>query len=112
MIHDVSSSLKDILKECEFVKRHTEWVTEPEFFNDEVLQYALIRAIGTIGEASKRIPDDYRKLHPEVDWKGMCGMRDKLIHDYNEIDVRVIWVTVQTDIPLLIPKLRNLLSIS
>lgn len=69
--------------------------------NDKKTVFAVTRAIEIIGEATKNIPDLLRKKYPQVPWKDMAGMRDKLIHEYFGIDVDVLWKTVTQDIPQL-----------
>jgi len=70
-----------------------------EFASDEKTQYALIRAIEVIGEASKKVPDDVKINFSFVPWKEMSGMRDKLIHDYFGVDEEVVWNTATQDLP-------------
>ncbi len=61
--------------------------------------FLLFRAIEIIGEAVKNIPEDTRKEYPEIPWKGMAGMRDKVIHGYFGVDIKVVWDTVKKRIP-------------
>jgi len=68
---------------------------------DERTLLAVIRCLEVIGEAAKRIPPSLRKEHSEVPWRGMMGMRDKVIHGYFGVDAEVVWRTVKEDLPLL-----------
>ncbi|HUX40523.1 MAG TPA: DUF86 domain-containing protein [Rectinemataceae bacterium] len=79
-----------------------------DFEKDYRTQYAVIRALEIIGESVKRIPEDLRLLEPEVPWKSMAGMRDRLIHGYDNVNVGLVWSTVRVTIPPLLPRIAEL----
>jgi len=72
-----------------------------EFEKDDKTQFAVIRCFEIIGEATKRLPDDLLQSAPHIPWKVMAGMRDRLIHGYDSINIPLIWRTIQNDIPVL-----------
>ena len=69
------------------------------FCSDAKTAYAVIHALEIIGEATKRLPESVKKAYPDLPWRSMAGMRDKLIHDYFGVDFTVIWKTVSDDLP-------------
>ena len=77
---------------------------------DEKTLPAVVRALGVIGEAAKRIPRDFRDRHPSIPWRGMTEMRDKVIHEYFGVDAAVVWRTVREDLPLLRESIAQVLS--
>lgn len=76
-------------------------ISRNDFDQSELIQDAIIRNIEIIGEATKKISKSFTQNHPEVPWSSMAGMRDKLIHDYLDVDLDVVWKTVEVDMPLL-----------
>jgi len=93
-VKDISDSIEDAE---EFVKGYR----FEDFRNDKKAIYAVIRAIEVIGEAAKKIPGSIRNKYPDIPWKDMAGMRDKLVHEYFGVDVEVLWKTIQQDLPTL-----------
>lgn len=81
-----------------------------EFINDDKTVFAVILAIEIIGEAVKNVPNDLRKEYPEISWREMAGMRDKLIHEYFAVDRRRVWKTVKEEIPPLKPLFNKMLK--
>ena len=69
------------------------------FAKDDKTSFAVIRALEIIGEAARKIPKSFRSRYQAVPWQDMAGMRDKLIHDYFGVDLRVVWKTLQIDLP-------------
>jgi uncharacterized protein with HEPN domain len=94
---------RDILDAIRKATLFVDGMSEPSFRTDEKTQYAVIRAIEIIGEASKRIPEDIRRRYPSIPWREMTGMRDKLIHNYSTVNLDVVWKTVVDDLPALEP---------
>lgn len=76
-------------------------LTKFDFDRSVLTQDAVIRNIEIIGEATKKISKQFSQSHPEIPWQDMAGMRDKLIHDYLDVDLEVVWKTVESDLPLL-----------
>lgn len=78
----------------------------PSVEHDRLRQHALIKAIEIIGEAASRVSAETRSLNPEIPWREIVGMRNRLVHAYFEVDVELLWETVQRDIPKLIALLE------
>ncbi len=101
MKREIRDYLLDILKECEYLLRRSEKLEFKEFLENEDLKRAVVRSLEVIGEAAKKIPQDFRKNFKNVEWKDVAGMRDKLIHEYFGVDYEIVWKTLKEDIPLL-----------
>ncbi|MCX6810048.1 MAG: DUF86 domain-containing protein [Candidatus Berkelbacteria bacterium] len=82
-----------------------------EHFLDNIyMQSAVIRQLEIIGEAAKRVSSDFKKAHPEVEWKKAAGMRDVLIHDYFGVDLKGVWGTITIHTPQLEKQLSKILE--
>ncbi|MEW5759871.1 MAG: DUF86 domain-containing protein [Candidatus Thermoplasmatota archaeon] len=102
-IEDISVSIDAIE---EFVKD----INFEDFKRDRKTIFAVIRAIEIIGEATKHIPKAIRNRYPKIPWKDMAGMRDKVIHEYFGVDVRVVWETATRHLPEIRPLIQNVLK--
>jgi uncharacterized protein with HEPN domain len=80
------------------------------FCTDDKAVYAVIRAFEIIGEAARQIPENVRQSHPEIQWREIAAMRNKLTHEYFGVNTRVIWRTVHEDLPAIIPLLKKILK--
>ena len=79
-----------------------------DFVESKLLINAVVRSFEIAGEATKNLTDEFRKSHPEIDWTGMAGFRDVLIHQYFGIDLPNVWEVVANFIPETLPKLKEL----
>jgi uncharacterized protein with HEPN domain len=84
-------------------------MTYSEFEADAKTNYAVVRALEIIGEATKRLPMEVRESYPLVPWKGMAGMRDRVIHGYEIVNLRTVWEVVKNDIPQIRPHIVKIL---
>jgi uncharacterized protein with HEPN domain len=88
--------LRHILEEARYLARHTAEVTRDDFMADGTLQRAFVRSLEIIGGATKKLPPEWRRTHPEIDWRAMAGMRDRLIHGYFGVDYEIVWDVATT----------------
>lgn len=82
---------------------------ETEFQTDPMIQDAVIRNLEVIGEAAKRIPDAFRDANPSIPWKGLAGLRDVLIHQYEGVDLAQVWRIVDSVLPAIEAEIRQLI---
>lgn len=102
--------LNDIIKNVELTEKFTDNMTFMDFSVDEKTQYAVIRSIEIIGEASKKVPEEIREKHSDIPFKEMSGMRDKLIHFYFGVNPGTIWKAVKEELPVVKDKIKELIS--
>jgi uncharacterized protein with HEPN domain len=102
--------LIDILDSIEKIENFVEGFDFEEFSKDPKTIYAVIRALEIIGEATKKLPNSLKVEHPEVPWRDMAGLRDKVAHDYFGVDLEVVWDTAIDDAPSLKPLTMKILN--
>ncbi len=90
-----------ILAETEYLLHASAGLGCQEFLADETLKRAFVRSLEIVGEAVKRVPEDFRQRYPLVEWRKMAGTRDKLIHDYLGVDYELVWDIVVSKITAL-----------
>ncbi|NUO80973.1 DUF86 domain-containing protein [candidate division KSB1 bacterium] len=101
--------LQDILEAAQHIEQFVAGFEYLQFQNDDKTSSAVIRKLEIIGEATKQIPDTIKTKYPEIKWKEIMGMRDRLIHGYFGVDYSLVWDTTQTDIPKLITEISRVL---
>jgi len=102
-------SLIDIERAARRILRYTDKISRAELeMNDEKLS-AILYQIAIIGEATKRLSQDFRQQHPEIPWREIAGMRDMLIHKYDQVDFDVIWDVIQSKLPELLTQFEPIL---
>lgn len=107
MNREINLYIKDILDNMDNAERFVENMTFEEFSEDIKTAYAVSRCIEIIGEASKNVPAVVRRKYPEIPWKKMAGMRDKVIHFYFGVNYKRVWLVVKNDIPKIKPFIEN-----
>jgi uncharacterized protein with HEPN domain len=103
------SFLKHILDEIDFLERQSKGLEYQGLMEDEVLQRACIRSLEVIGEATKNLSDNLRKRYPEIEWRKIAGLRDKLIHHYFGVDWDIVWDVMMNEMPELRAKLEAII---
>lgn len=99
--------LADIFQAAKDVSEYAA-VSRESFNDDRMRQRAVIQCFEVIGEATKKLPADFRTRHADIPWRLMAAFRDKLIHDYFEVDLALVWITASREIPGLLPRLEAL----
>lgn len=102
--------IHDMLKAVEAVRRYTEGMSFEDFAADRKTVDAVIRNLIIIGEAATHVPDDVCLNHPEISWYEMRGMRNFVVHEYFGVSDKILWDTVQVDLPPLEGLLRKILD--
>jgi uncharacterized protein with HEPN domain len=101
--------LRHILDETTYVLSRSEGLSKGQFMDDDTVKRAFVRSLEIIGEASKKIGVDLRQKWPQVEWRLMAGMRDRLIHDYFGVDYELVWDVVRNKIPKLKEEIEEIL---
>ncbi len=103
------SYLLDIAKLCRTILRLTNGMTETDFYADERTQLAVLYEITIIGEVVKRLSHDFCQSHPDIQWRQIAGMRYRLVHDYDEVNIDLVWQVIEHFIPELLDYITPLL---
>ncbi|MDI6751795.1 MAG: DUF86 domain-containing protein [bacterium] len=110
MKRDDNLFLQDILKASEYIQEFVEEIDFDQFLKDEKTSSAVIQKFEIIGEAAKNVPEFIKKKYPNVAWKDMAGMRNRLIHGYFGVDYFLVWDTIKSDIPKIISLISQILE--
>lgn len=101
---------QDILEVSEKACSFIIGISFAQFKTDDKTLFACIRALEIIGEAANKIPKEVQNKYPDIPWKEVVGMRNKLIHDYMGVNKEVVWKTIQEDLPELEKQIKKVIE--
>jgi len=106
---DEFTYFEDIVFSAELAIQYLGSISLSDFYDDLKTQDAIIRRISIMGEATRRISDAVKDKYPQIPWQKIRSMRNAIIHEYDEVDIQVVWDTVKCDLPPLVENLRKIL---
>jgi uncharacterized protein with HEPN domain len=101
------ATLLDLLKAARLALAFRGDATQEEFEGDAKTQSAVLHQLLLLGEGTKRLSEQFRTEHPQIPWRHIAGMRDKLVHEYDTVDIEEVWATVERDLPALLAFLES-----
>ncbi|MDX2096212.1 MAG: DUF86 domain-containing protein [Leptolyngbyaceae cyanobacterium bins.59] len=104
-----NASLLDIVQAGQLILQFAQGLSRDQLASDLRTQSAILYQIAIMGEATKRLSRQFREHHPEVPWDDIAGMRDIVAHQYDRIDLNIVWQVIQRNIPELLNVLVTLL---
>ncbi len=104
-----SEALLDIVRAARLVVEFVGGMNEDAFLKDAKTQSAVLHQLLILGEAVKRLSSEFRASHSDMPWALIAGMRDRVIHEYNAVDLNEVWRTVQRDVPDLLRYVESIL---
>ncbi|HSA38697.1 MAG TPA: DUF86 domain-containing protein [Methanoregula sp.] len=102
--------LSDILQAAQDIQNFTQGKSREDFITDEKTKSAVLYKFAVMGEATKLLPDQVREQYPDIPWRSIAGLRDKVIHGYIGVDYELLWETIDKKNPLVITGLRKILD--
>ena len=102
--------VEDIVTAAESIEDYIRGMSFEAFCQDKKTVDAVVRNLEVIGEAARHVPDEIRNRFPEIAWDDMSDMRNVLIHGYFGVDLTILWKTICSDLPPLVPALKAVLS--
>lgn len=99
-------ALIDILKATQQIISYVEDIKKEDLQQDDEKQAAILYKIIIVGEATKRLSPEFRQQYPMIPWREMAGLRDVVIHDYDELDFDILWNVIQVNLPEILPELQ------
>jgi len=101
--------LRDIVESGEKILQYTQHLSYETFLADNKTVDAVIRNFEIIGEAANRLPDEFKDLHPEIDWFRIRGFRNRIVHHYFGIDYSILWQIKETFLPAMLSAIQQLI---
>ncbi|MCX6233225.1 MAG: DUF86 domain-containing protein [Bacteroidetes bacterium] len=102
--------LRHILDEVRYLKDESKDLTFAEFIENPTLIRAFTRSLEIIGEAAKKVPEVLKNKYPDIEWKNISGMRDKLVHEYFGIDYDLVWDVVKNELDELYSQIESIIN--
>jgi uncharacterized protein with HEPN domain len=102
--------IEDMLEALEDIRRYASGKSAEDFRSDRKTIQAVLYNLAVLGEAARFVPDDVIARHADIDWSKMRGLRNVLVHEYFGADVTIVWQTIESDLPPLADKLRQVLQ--
>lgn len=110
MYHSDKELFQHIFDEIAFLENEVKHVTKAEFLSDARSQRAFARSLEIIGEAVKNLSPALVQRYPEVEWRSIAGMRDKLIHGYFSVNYHLVWDVAENEIPIFRNQLQKIME--